>query len=174
MGNFRLSIFKVVLGIVLAGCSVAVPDATPTASPTSAPPQPATLTPAPILTPTPLADGQAVIAFVCNIENVGQICVANADGTGFAQITDTPTDSLWPTWSPDGERIAFSYRDDIYAVNADGSDLRRLTWFPENEYAPAWSPDGRRIALVLMGTHQENIYLINADGADPILLTRDN
>lgn len=50
----------------------------------------------------------------------------------------------WPTWSPDGQRIAFvSLRDnlvgEIYVVNADGSDLRRLTNNADLEGMLAWA-----------------------------------
>jgi len=51
----------------------------------------------------------------------------------------------WPTWSPDGQQIAFvSERDnrngEIYVMNADGSDVRRLTDNDLREGMLAWSP----------------------------------
>jgi len=67
-------------------------------------------------------------------------------GTGERkQLTQGSSMNLWPTWSPDGRRIAFvSDRDstigDIYVMNADGSDIRRLT---DNDVAEAmlsWAP----------------------------------
>jgi len=61
------------------------------------------------------------------------------------QLTAGRPPDEWPTWSPDGQRIAFvSTRDnaqgEIYVMNADGSDVRRLT---DNELAEtmlAWAP----------------------------------
>jgi TolB protein len=61
------------------------------------------------------------------------------------QLTQERAPDEWPTWSLDGQRIAFvSARDsalgEIYVMNADGSDVRRLT---ENDFAEAmlaWAP----------------------------------
>jgi Tol biopolymer transport system component len=61
------------------------------------------------------------------------------------QLTQDRASDEGPTWSPDGQRIAFvSTRDnaqgEIYVMNADGSDVRRLT---DNELAEAmlaWAP----------------------------------
>ncbi len=50
----------------------------------------------------------------------------------------------YPTWSPDGQWIAFhSDRDgdlDIYIVRPNGSDLRQLTDNDDNDSQPSWSP----------------------------------
>ena len=49
-----------------------------------------------------------------------------------------------PTWSPDGNRLAFySDRDggwSIYVMGADGSDGVRLTPGNSNDQVPAWRP----------------------------------
>ena len=57
------------------------------------------------------------------------------DGSDVTRLTDNDADDIQPSWSPDGEKIAFtSDRDDnegvydIYVMNADdGSDVTRLT-----------------------------------------------
>lgn len=47
-----------------------------------------------------------------------------------------------PTFSPDGERIAFQSRG-ICTMNPSGDDIKRIT---EEGYNPAWSPDSKEIA----------------------------
>jgi len=58
---------------------------------------------------------------------------------------------LNPTWSPDGERIAFTGSDggisDLYVVGTDGTGLRRLTNDRYADLMPSWSPDGRTVAF---------------------------
>ena len=55
-----------------------------------------------------------------------------------------------PTWSPDGEQIAFlSNRAegwDLYTMPSDGGEATRLTSGATAD-APAWSHDGRWIAV---------------------------
>lgn len=87
----------------------------------------------------------------------GQIYVLNADGSGQVRLTDGAFD-LAPTWSPDGQRIAFvrGYYDTesdsltnrrIWVMKADGSDPRRLTRSRRAEWGPQWSPDGAQIVF---------------------------
>jgi Tol biopolymer transport system component len=76
------------------------------------------------------------------------------DGNGLAQLTDDEGNDQWPTWSPDGTRIAFmhddtttDYRWDVYVMNADGTGRALLTEWNGFDGAPVWSPDGQWIAF---------------------------
>ena len=75
----------------------------------------------------------------------------NADGTGVLRRTNNGASDYAPTWSPDGQQIAFtSDRDgnfEIYVMNADGSgQTRRRTSNGASDDDPSWSPDGQQIA----------------------------
>jgi len=80
------------------------------------------------------------------------IHVINADGSGRSQLTDGLAWDYFPTWSPDGTRIAFaSERDgnrEIYVMDADGAAQTRLTNHPLDDDRPSWSPDGRQILFI--------------------------
>ena len=49
----------------------------------------------------------------------------------------------YPSLSPDGKWIAFSYQDDIYVVAAEGGRARQLTVNEAYDFRPVWSPDGK-------------------------------
>jgi len=64
-----------------------------------------------------------------------------------------------PAWSPDGARIAYVTRGDLWVADADGTH-RAL--FLHSSDQPAWSPDGRRIAFTRAG----DVLTIRVDGTD--------
>ena len=103
------------------------------------------------------------------------IYVINADGSGLIRLTDDSSDNSHPSWSPDGQRIAYhSYRDgdaEIYVMNADGSDQTQLTDNSIWDGEPSWSPDGRRIVYSSGDSLNEDLYLMNSDGSGQTQLT---
>ena len=86
---------------------------------------------------------QAKIAFTRWEDDSREICVMDADGDNEVRLTDDPGFDAEPSWSPDGNRIAFNRGHDIYIMDSDGRNLTILTGGRE----PAWSPDGTKIAF---------------------------
>lgn len=82
---------------------------------------------------------------------------------------------LWmryPTISPDGSEVAFSYQGDIYKVSTKGGTAIRLTTDDSFESQPIWSPDGRFIAFVSDRVGgSKDIFLMSSDGGRAKRLT---
>jgi Tol biopolymer transport system component len=137
----------------------------------------------PPTTNTTRPNGQ--IAFVRgNFEDppLDEIYVMNSDGSGQTRLTTNDVIDRHPSWSPDGEKIAFdSYRDDpafdtdeIYVMKGDGSEPTRLTNNNASDFRPTWSPDGEKIAFVSDRDGNYGIYVMNAaDGSGVTRLTAD-
>jgi Tol biopolymer transport system component len=116
-------------------------------------------------------------------ENTSAIYVANTDGTGLRKLADR---SASPSWSPDGNQIAFvSDRDEngslnygdlvrhaneLYVMQADGSEQRRVTnTLNLNELEPAWSASGSLIVYqrgeVVGNAEGTGVFAIRPDGS---------
>ena len=80
---------------------------------------------------------------------LGDIWVANENGTDVRRLTDNTARDVYPRFSPDGQWIAFSSnRDgnyDVYVIPAAGGKPRQLTFHSANDTVAGWTPDGRKI-----------------------------
>jgi Tol biopolymer transport system component len=89
--------------------------------------------------------------------------VANADGSGLRAITP-PTESLdWMDWSPDGTRIAYVAKQQLWVVDIATGEQRRISGAGPAHF-PTWRPpDGREI-LFRLETASPAIFAISPDG----------
>jgi Tol biopolymer transport system component len=126
-------------------------------------------------------ENRTKIVFASYRDGNMDICVMNPDGSYQTRLTNNPAKDEYPTWSPDGKRIAFgSTRDshseiyenaEVYIMNADGSHQTNLTNNPAFDHFPSWSPDGKKIAFASERDGNMNIYIMNADGSNQTRLT---
>ena len=76
--------------------------------------------------------------------------------------------------SPNGERVVFSARGDIWSLPATKGITRNLTSTSGvNERGADWSPDGKHIAYISDKTGEFEIYMEKQDGSEePVQLTK--
>jgi Tol biopolymer transport system component len=110
-------------------------------------------------------DGRLAISQLSNLATPqAAIAVMNADGSNRRVVfSDKAAPAFVPTWSPDGQWIAFGVggffgaREDrpakVMMVRADGSQPKDVTNGPLNSGFPTFSPDGRRIAYRVWGNY---------------------
>lgn len=90
-------------------------------------------------------------------------------GNLFAQVQDPFM--RYPSISPDGQTLAFSYQGDIWTVPVDGGRAARLTLNEAYEANPKWHPDGNKIAFTSDRFGSSDIFVVDADGSAPKRLT---
>lgn len=66
-------------------------------------------------------------------------------------LTSYPELEEQPSLSPDGSRVAFRWKGDIYVKDVGSEALLQVTKDPAPDSWPAWSPNGSQIAFVRNG-----------------------
>lgn len=170
----------------------ATPTVTPTFTPT--PTYTPTLTPTPTKTPLPTATlmggGQGQIIFISYTdwdEYKSEIFSINSRGTNLKQLTDLGGYAFGATWSPNGDKIFFTFqknRNDVsqlYTMNPDGTDITKVSINDQRNYSsPDISPDGEKIVFMSHGetpstgkTRRQTIFIMDADGSNEVQLITD-
>jgi len=97
------------------------------------------------------------------------ILLIGLSGSIFAQET--------PMWirrnaiSPDGTKIAFSYKGDIFTVPAEGGTAAQLTSNNAYDTTPIWTSDSQNIVFVSNREGSKDIYITSVKGGVPRRIT---
>jgi Tol biopolymer transport system component len=135
-------------------------------------------TSAPVPTPTRApARYQGVIAYEyrSGTDSASDIFLLNAVDEP-ANLTKNPANDHAPTWSPDGQWLAFlsdrTGKDEVFVMHISGTHLTQLTTLPEVTWREplSWSADGQMLALIgerrIGATANTWVYLVPLDGSN--------
>jgi Tol biopolymer transport system component/C-terminal processing protease CtpA/Prc len=92
----------------------------------------------------------------------------------FLSVPVFAQEPLWmryPSLSPDGKTIAFSYKGDLYTVPSAGGRATLLTLHEAHDFMPVWSRDGKSIAFASSRYGNFDVFLIAATGGTAQRLT---
>jgi TolB protein len=188
--NFKRTVGFVISLIFILACNL--PASNPVNEPNllatlqASTPVPATNT-NPLITPVEVTSTEPTgkIALTCQlIKDISheQICIVNADGSGYRRITfNDSVRHFYPSVSPDGGSVVFSaYNEqtkhyEIYELNISTNENRQLTFAIGDLNAPEISPDGSTIVLTRFFNDPERptSWLINRDGSNPREVSAD-
>jgi Tol biopolymer transport system component len=110
------------------------------------------------------------------------IYTVRGDGADLRLVVPAGKGASTPTWSPDGQQIAFAAQQagtyDIWITDQLGHEQSNLTQTPDYaEFAPAWSPDGMRLVYdrgLPDGSTPFQLWTMRPDGTDARLLIADS
>jgi Tol biopolymer transport system component len=121
-------------------------------------------------------DGQR-IAFSQSIDEVYDLYLMNADGSGVQRLTDDAFSDWGATWAPDGETLLFNSDRDgsyhIHRLDLATNEVTPVTTGGANDYDPAISPDNTRLAFTSdrRGASNYDVWLMPIGGGEPTRLT---
>ncbi len=118
------------------------------------------------------------LAFVSNRGGSPQVYVMNADGSDVKRLTFQGNYNQTPAWSPRGDLIAFTARDernafDLFTIEVASGKVKRLTQDTKNNEEPSFSPNGRLILFTSTRGGSKSLYVMTFDGNNQIALPLD-
>ncbi len=135
-------------------------------------------TPLDTLTPLPAPTREHIgrIIFTCTRGDYNQLCMINADGTGYQQLTNLQAHSYYPVYTPLGGSVVYASNQnggvfDLFLFVFEGARLIRLTERIGNVISPTFSPDGQKILFANKAAEgPTSLWTVDNTGKNPDLL----
>ena len=102
----------------------------------------------------------------------------DANGGNVKRLTFQGNYNQTPKWSPRGDLIAFTARDeravfDLFMVDVQSGQIKRLTQDQGLNSEPSWSPNGRLLIFTSTRTGKHELWVTTPDGNSQHQLTHD-
>ena len=97
--------------------------------------------------------------------------LAIAAAAGVAAAPASPEWLRYPSISPDGKTIVFTYKGDLYRVPAAGGTAAPLTLHEAHDFMPVWSHDGKWVAFASDRFGNFDVFVMPAEGGEVRRLT---
>ena len=94
------------------------------------------------------------------------------DGGQYGTVPAPSSDSF-PSFSPDGTRIAFGSNGNIWIVNSDGTNPMQMT-ISGADLAPEWSPDGTKLTFTSSRSGSYQVWTMNQDGTNQVNISNSS
>ncbi|HEV2990625.1 MAG TPA: hypothetical protein VG759_19470, partial [Candidatus Angelobacter sp.] len=103
---------------------------------------------------------------------LGDIWVANEDGSNVQRLTVHRAREIYPRFSPDGKWIAFSSNRygnyDVFVMSAEGGAAKQLTFHSAADLVVNWTSDSKKVLFQssrgLMYPGIPNLYQVSVEG----------
>ncbi|MBM3404276.1 MAG: protease, partial [Bacteroidetes bacterium] len=120
-------------------------------------------------------NGGFLYIFDFRTEQITKLDIRIADDliTGRSEMKDASKSINSFTVSPDGKRVSFGARGDVWSVPVKSGITQNLTASPGvHNRNVAWSPDGKHIAYISDQTGEDELFMIQQDGlTEPVQIT---
>jgi TolB protein len=134
-------------------------------------------------TPLPKVPVKGRIVYTCQVfksQDTSQVCIINADGTGFRRLTtEDAIQHYYPSLSPDGSSVvyaAYVKRNifEIYEMDLASGKTKQLTRNLGSLSAPEISPDGKSIVFTTWSpnTDKSVVWLMDRSGKNADKISR--
>lgn len=108
-----------------------------------------------------------------------QIYRMNAEGADVQRVTNGEGEASNPSWSPDGQKMAFSWTRgyakgewNVFVMDIGSGQYIQLTHGEGKNENPVWAPDGRHLVFTSTRSGRPQIYTMLADGSQVKQLTQ--